>query len=316
MPAPTVPPQALKGRATGSVRKQIPLMLVQQPSPTIPTGFEQLQEWVGTALERLEGLEDERTRKEVFALLEGVDLLHREALGRLLGLIANLGGQELVGRVAEDPVVHALLEMYDLPELDERTLVEQALQPVYPYIESRGGRLQVLDVEQGRVRVRISGSCGSCAASAGTLSRVVEGALREGVPSFRELVVEEPAPPPMKIPRGHLPLIRPRRVSLGSVQDLIPGELRAVWPEGTAVLLARLGSEVYAYRDGCPPGSPLTLHTGRLEGETLVCPWHGCRYDIRSGKRQDAAGKLQALPVVVRDGEIIAAIGTVEVELQ
>lgn len=81
-------------------------------------------------------------------------------------------------------------------------------------------------------------------------------------------------------------------------------------------MLARLGSEVYAYKDGCPPGSPLTLQKGRLEGETLVCPWHGCRYDLRTGKRQDAAGKLQVLPVAVRDGEIIVAVGTEEVESQ
>lgn len=295
--------------------KEIPLTLVRQPAPTIPSEFERLQEWVGTALERLENLEDEPTRTEVFALLEGVDLLHRQALGRLLGLVADLGGQTLIEQVAEDPVVRALLEMYDLPEPDERTQVERALQTVYPYMESHGGKLDVLGVEQGRVRVCLSGSCGSCPGSAGTLRRVVEEALRERFPGFRELVAEEPAPTrkqPLQV--GRLPLRRPRWVAMGRMQDLAPGGMRAEWPEGQSVLLARLGSEVYAYRDGCPPGSPLTLQHGRLEGETLVCPWHGCQYDIRSGKRQDGAGRLQVLPVAVQDGKIMVAIGTEEVE--
>lgn len=307
----------MKGKATGPVPKQIPLTLVRQPTPTIPPEFEQLQAWIGTALERLENLKDESAREEVFSLLEGVDLLHRQALGRLLDLVARLGSPPLVERLAEDPVVRALLEMYDLPEPDERTQVERALQTVYAYIESHGAKLDVLGVEQGRVRVRLSGSCGSCPASAGTLKRVVEDALREGFPAFRELVSEEPAPTPKQpLKVGRLPLRRPRWVSAGSEQDLAHGEISASWPEGQSVLLARLGSEVYAYKDGCPPGSPLTLQKGRLEGETLVCPWHGCRYDLRTGKRQDAAGKLQVLPVAVRDGEIIVAVGTEEVESQ
>lgn len=301
----------------GSPRKEIPLTVVGRPAPRIPSGFGQLQEWVGTALERLERLEDERTREEVFELLEGVDLLHRQALSRLLELVAALGGQALIQRVAEDPVVHVLLEMYDLPKLDERAQVERALQTVYPDVKSRGGTLEVLGVEQGSVRVRLSESCGSCPGSAGRLKQLVEDAIRDGFPEFTQLVTEESVPPPKQsLQVGRLPLHRPRWISAGRLQDLVPGELRAIWPEGSSVLLAHLEGEVYAYKDGCPPGSPLTLHTGRLEEGTLVCPWHGCRYDIRSGKREDAGGKLHALRVAVRDGEITVAIGTEEVAPQ
>ena len=79
------------------------------------------------------------------------------------------------------------------------------------------------------------------------------------------------------------------------------------------LLLIRLDGEVYAYWDGCPPGSALTLQLGRVEGTTLVCPWHGCRYDLRTGKREDAEGKLSVLPVAVRDGEVKIALGVEEV---
>ncbi len=289
--------------ADHSPKRELPVV---QPAPA---EFQHLLEWVGAGLERMEEIEDERTREEVFALLEGIDVLHRQALERLL----ELGGRELVERVSRDPVVHTLLEMYDLPAPDEQAQVERALQSVYPYFESHGGKLEVLGVEEGRVRVRLSGSCQGCPGTETTLRRVVEEALREGFPDFSELVAEEPPPAREKpIQLGRRPMRRPRWVSVGRMEDLASGEVRSLQSEGASLLLARLDDEVYAYRDGCPPGSMLTLQLGRMEGTTLVCPWHGCRYDVRTGKREDAEGKLPVLPVAVRDGEIKVAVGVEE----
>ncbi len=292
----------------------IPLEMVEQPASDPDAEFAQILEWVGAGVERMEQIEDEQTRTEVFALLDGIDTMHRYALGRLMERLMELGGAGLVAQVAQDPMVQTLLEMYDLMAADERDQVERALESVYPYIESHGGQLELLGVDAGSVRVRLSGSCGDCPGSSGTLTRVVEAALRERFPGFRALVAEAPIPPPpMAPPLARPALRRPRWVAVARADDLISGELRAVWPEGASLLLARLGDEFYAYQNGCPPGSPLTLHTGHLEGATLICPWHGCRYDIRTGRRLDGEGKLEVLPVAVRDGEIKIAVGTEEI---
>jgi nitrite reductase/ring-hydroxylating ferredoxin subunit/Fe-S cluster biogenesis protein NfuA len=306
-------------------RKEIPVVQTGQPYPEqaasdLPHEFQHLLDWIGSGVERMEAIQDEQTRDEVFALLEGIDVLHRQALARIL----ELGGGDLAERASHDPVARTLLEMYDLPERDERAQVETALESVYPYFHSHGGKLEVLGVENGVVRVRLSGSCEGCPGTASTLSRVVEEALREGFAGFTELVAEEP--PPKKTEQntkqngelvglGRKPKRRPRWVSVGSLEDLERGEMQALRPEGTALLLVRPeDGEVYAYRNGCPPGSALTLHLGRLEGSTLICPWHGCRYDARTGKRQDEEGKLTVLPVAVHEGEIKVALGTEEVE--
>src|SRR5436305_1879746 len=82
-------------------------------------------------------------------LLDGIDAVHRYALGRLMGRLAELGGVGLAAQIAEDSMVRTLLEMYDLTGADERDQVEHALQGVYLYIESHGGRLELLDVEAG-----------------------------------------------------------------------------------------------------------------------------------------------------------------------
>lgn len=293
----------------------IPLEMVGQPAAADPeVEFSHLLAWVGQGVERMEQIADDRTRDEVFALLDGIDTVHRYALGRLMARLTTLGGTGLAAQIAQDPLVQTLLEMYDLTAVDEREQVEHALAGVYAYIASHGGHLELLGVEAGAVRVRLSGSCGDCPGSSGTLTRVVEAALREGFPGFRILVAEQPLPAPSAPePATYRTLRRPRWVAVGCVVDFTTGELRAVWPEGVSLLLTRLGDEFYAYRNGCPPGSPLTLHTGRLEGTTLICPWHGCRYDIRTGKRLDGEGKLEVLPVAVRDGEIKIAVGTEEV---
>lgn len=298
-------------------RKQIPVVQVSGPAPEMPSEFEHLLEWLGTGLERMEEIEDEKTREEVFALLEGIDVLHRQGLGRIFELIGNLGGQQAVERISQDPVVSTILDMYDLPEADERTQVERALEDVHPYFQSHGGKLDLLGVEEGRVRVRLSGSCEGCPGTATTLQRVVEEALREGFPGFKELVAEEPSPARENIVQlGRRPLRRPRWASAGRLEDLEPGALRALRFEDVAVLLTLLGGEVYAFRDGCPPGSALTLQLGRVEGTTLVCPWHGCRYDLRTGRRGDDEGRLPVLPVAVRDGGVKVALGTEEVGLE
>lgn len=297
-------------------RKQIPVVQVSQPpSSGLPSEFQHLLEWLGTGIERMEEIQDEKTREEVFALLEGIDILHRQGFGRILDLIGSLGGPQAVDQISDDPIVHTLLEMYDLPEAGERTQVERALEGVYPYFQSHGGKLEVLGVENGRVRVRLSGSCEGCPGTEATLQRVVEEALREGFPGFTELVAEEPPSVRENIVQlGRRPLRRPRWVSAGRLEDLESGALRPLRLENVPLLLTLLEGEVYAYRDGCPPGSALTLQLGSVERTTLICPWHGCRYDLRTGRREDGEGKLPVLPVAVQEDEVKVALGTEEVE--
>jgi nitrite reductase/ring-hydroxylating ferredoxin subunit len=94
--------------------------------------------------------------------------------------------------------------------------------------------------------------------------------------------------------------------------DLPPGSLRAVEIDGVPVLLCGAEDEVYAYRNGCG-GGPLPLHLGTQAGGEIHCPWHGCRYDMRTGKRIDGTGlDLEPFRVAVRDGVVhVAAQGPV-----
>src|SRR5262249_40399322 len=139
--------------------------------------------------------------------------------------------------------------MYGLVELDdERTTVEEALDEVRPYIHSHGGAVELLDVDDGVVHVRMAGSCQGCAASALTLRRGIETALRERVPGFREVVAHEPEGPTLLQIED---LRRPVFADAARLDELAPGSLHRVMVEDVPILLSNVGGDVYGLRDGC-----------------------------------------------------------------
>ena len=90
-------------------------------------------------------------------------------------------------------------------------------------------------------------------------------------------------------------------------QDLPPGCMRGVEVDGTPVLICALDDAVFAYRNGCGR-SVLPLHLGTLSGGEITCPWHGCRYDARTGRRLSGAGRdLETFAVSVRDATVFVA---------
>ena len=241
-----------------------------------------------TLVRTLEREGDERA----LMLLELIDAVHRP------GLAALAEGD------VEHPAAQALIAMYGL-ELDDEELVEEALEQVRPYINSHGGEVELISVEDGVVRVRMSGACQGCAASAMTLRRGIEEALRAGYPGFREVVAEEPEPGPTLIQLEDL-----RRPVFADVETPEPGAVRAVALDGVPVLLVNTAGEVYAFRNGCPVDG-LPLEGSRLTDDgVLVCPWHNCAYDARTGKRVDdpAEAGLAVVPVAVRDGAVQVAV--------
>ncbi len=265
--------------------------------------FDQAIAELETLVATLEREGDERA----LMLLELMDAVHRPGLG----LIAAGEG--------DHPLAQALLSMYDLAPLDERIEVEEALDEVRPYIESHGGGLELLDVDDGVVHVKMSGSCHGCAGSAITLRRGVEEILRERYANFKEVVAHEPegaeeqngagaAGPTLLQIEG---LRKPVFEQVATLEELSPGELTAVEADGKSILLANVEGEAYAFRNVCPTDGRSPLDGGRLTGTALVCPWHNCAYDARSGKRVDDRPEqpgLAVVPVAIRDGAVEVAV--------
>jgi Fe-S cluster biogenesis protein NfuA len=69
--------------------------------------------------------------------------------------------------------------------------VEAALQKVRPMLQADGGDVELVDVQDGIVTVRLQGACGGCPMSQMTLKNGIERILKQEVP---EVVSVESAP--------------------------------------------------------------------------------------------------------------------------
>ena len=65
--------------------------------------------------------------------------------------------------------------------------VEKALEKIRPALQADGGNIELVDVIDGVVKVRLTGACGSCPMSQMTLKMGVERALKQQVPEVKSV---------------------------------------------------------------------------------------------------------------------------------
>jgi Fe-S cluster biogenesis protein NfuA len=68
-----------------------------------------------------------------------------------------------------------------------REEVEKALAKIRPALQADGGDVELIDVEDGIVSVRLTGACGGCPMSQMTLKEGIERAIREAVPDVERV---------------------------------------------------------------------------------------------------------------------------------
>ena len=71
------------------------------------------------------------------------------------------------------------------PEINEQ--VQEVLDKLRPFLLRDGGDCELVDVEDGIVKLRLLGACGSCPSSTITLKAGIERALLEEVPGIVEV---------------------------------------------------------------------------------------------------------------------------------
>jgi Fe-S cluster biogenesis protein NfuA len=68
---------------------------------------------------------------------------------------------------------------------DLHARVEKVLDQIRPYVQQDGGDLELVDVVDGVVQIRLAGSCVGCMYSMMTLQAGVERMLKEQVPEIK-----------------------------------------------------------------------------------------------------------------------------------
>ncbi len=180
---------------------------------------------VGELVSELESLQPAELREQVMELVQSIDLLHREALHRLVGILEK-NVPAVLPALLRDPVVQTLLLLYDF--------VPEPLETAEP----------------------------------------------------------------RSTPDGFVPLDRlevPVWVPAGRSEDFAEGSPIAREVNQLSLLFCRLGGRIHVVLNRCLD-SILPLQLGRLEGQTMVCPWHGCRYRLQDGQLEGTDRKLPVFP--------------------
>ena len=137
---------------------------------------------------------DPASRESCVAGVHGIDVSHLYGSGleRMLLLVKDLGpeGQKAYDKLINDNIVRGLLLIHGLHPLSLDIRLRQALDKVRPYMESHGGNVEVLSLENDFARLRLQGSCKSCPSSSVTMELAVRQAIEEACPDLQGFEVE------------------------------------------------------------------------------------------------------------------------------
>jgi Fe-S cluster biogenesis protein NfuA len=69
-----------------------------------------------------------------------------------------------------------------------REKVEAALKKIRPALQADGGDVELVDVKDGVVKLRLRGACAGCPMATMTLQHGIERVLKEQVPEIKAVV--------------------------------------------------------------------------------------------------------------------------------
>ncbi len=147
-------------------------------------------------LEELDGLADSPAADTATQLVQALLDLYGEGLARIVAEVAERDHDgELAEALGGDELVAHLLLLHGLHPVPLEARVRGALDEVRPYLETHGGNVALLGVDEGVVRLQLQGSCSGCPSSAVTLKLAVEEAIHQAAPDVTEIVAEDAEQP-------------------------------------------------------------------------------------------------------------------------
>ncbi len=105
-----------------------------------------------------------------------------------------------------------------------------------------------------------------------------------------------------------------RAVRIAACDEIAEGERKIVQIDGLSIGVFHHDGAWYAVRNWCVHrGGPVAL--GDLQGDVLTCPWHGFKYDIRTGVcLMDTAAELDSYSVSIEGNDVFIHLPKLDVD--
>jgi Fe-S cluster biogenesis protein NfuA len=147
---------------------------------------------IGELVQQIESIADPAARASTKKLVQSIMDLHGRALEKALEVVATAGepGMSIIDRLGDDPLVSSVLILYGLHPEDLQTRVIKAVDRIRPQLRKQGCEVELLDVDEGAIRVRVETGSHSCGSTAKTLQASLEGAIYDAAPDLTSLVIE------------------------------------------------------------------------------------------------------------------------------
>jgi Fe-S cluster biogenesis protein NfuA/nitrite reductase/ring-hydroxylating ferredoxin subunit len=282
------------------------------PSGSLDGDINLQGERIQKLLERIEALPYPGAKELIQECMEAVLAFYGQGLSRILQVVNKAGpeGGKVYRELIHDDVIKGLLLIHDLHPLDLEARLRDALDKVRPYLKSHGGNVELISLENEVAKLRLQGTCKSCASSSVTLELAIRHAIEQACPDLVHFEVEgvgqqdEGPPPGSRLSRRTITdwivIENAHRLAEGAWVPVRVGEMRLV--------ICKLNETFYAYRNRCPACN-MPFDGGALDGDFLLCA-SGHRYDILHAGRcaEIPSAHLDPFPLLAQEGVVKVAL--------
>lgn len=98
-------------------------------------------------------------------------------------------------------------------------------------------------------------------------------------------------------------------IEVGTVEELKKNGHMTIYIHSDRVAVFFAQGEYFAMEDVCTHAEA-SLSEGEVEGQTVICPLHGSRFDLRTGTALSlpAVSSVRTFPVKVEKGRVYVAV--------
>jgi Fe-S cluster biogenesis protein NfuA len=161
--------------------------------------FQEQVRQLGKLIAQFDELPDGATKTAARDLVRLLMDVHGRGLERVMEIVFDSGdsGQKIIDRLGQDSIVGNLLLLYSLHPDGLEARIQSALDRMRPRLRKLACTIELENVQEGAVQVRLATSGHSCGSSTKDLRSIVEDGMFEFAPDVTSLEIlglEDPTP--------------------------------------------------------------------------------------------------------------------------